>query len=465
VTDAAASGAGHGTPDLGGGASTDPRAGAILRDGLLDGVNPAELASTFGTPLYVYDLDVVERRLEALRAVLPPGFRVAYAVKANPALAVLAHLRRLGTGADIASAGELATVLRAGFDPVAVAMTGPGKRDDELVEAVRAGIGLVTVESPGELRRLESIAAGLGRRQRVLLRLAVPADAGLESVRLIGGVEGKFGMPLGDLLEAARYAVGSPALEFAGVHAFGASNLRDADQLADHVAQLVAIGRDVAAQVGVPLRVVDAGGGLGIAYAAGERPLDLARFGERLAAMRADWDRDPGLAGMTVLLEPGRFLVGPAGAYVARVVDVKGTPASPVAILDGGINHVVRPALVRSEHRVVAVGRPSTAETPAAGAHADEHDVPLRPTTVAGPLCTGVDVFTTVQHLPPLAVGDLVAILDVGAYGFTESMPLFLSHPWPAEVAVKGGRARLIRPRILPGELLDRQLDPDWGER
>jgi diaminopimelate decarboxylase len=422
--------------------------GGILELGRLAGLAPEALAEEFGTPFFLYDLDLIGRRVEALRAVLPRGFRVAFAVKANPALAVVAHLRRCGVGADVASGGELETVLRAGFDPASVTMTGPGKREDELSAAVAAGVGIVTVESLGELRRLEKIAAGLDCRQPILLRLAVSEDSRLETVRLIGGVEGKFGMPLHTLTEAAREAAASLHLELLGVHAFGASNLRDAEQLSGHVAELVEIGRQVAAEAGVPLRVVDAGGGLGIPYADGERPLDLARLGRRLAELRTHWDSSPGLREMTVLLEPGRFLVGPAGAYVARVVDVKGPDSAPVAILDGGINHAVRPALIRTEHRLAVL----TSDAVRA----------LVRTTVAGPLCTGLDVFTTEAMLPRPRVGDLVAMLDVGAYGFTESMPLFLSHPWAAEVAVKGGRARLIRPRVSPTEFLDRQIDPDW---
>jgi diaminopimelate decarboxylase len=420
----------------------------ILDAGLLAGLAPTALAEEFGTPFYVYDLDLIGRRVEALKSILPRGFRIAFAVKANPALAVVAYLRQCGVGADIASGGELETVMRAGFEPTTVAMTGPGKRDEELAAAVSAGIGFVTVESRGELRRLEAIAAGLGRRQPVVLRLALSEDSRLETVRLIGGVEGKFGMPLPVLYDAARQAAASPNLELLGVHAFGASNLRDAEQLASHVAELVEIGRQVAAEAGVPLRIVDAGGGLGITYADGERPLDIALLGRRLSEMRARWDSSPALREMTVILEPGRFLVGPAGAYVARVVDVKGPDAAPVAILDGGINHAVRPALVRSEHRLAVLA--------AGGVRA------MVRTTIAGPLCTGIDVFAIEAMLPRPRVGDLVAMLDLGAYGFTESMPLFLSHAWPAEVAVKGGRARLIRPRLLPAEFLDRQLSPDW---
>lgn len=430
------------------GSPSGPGPAGILEGIHLAGISAASLADEFGTPFFVYDLDLIERRVQALRDVLPRGFRVAFAVKANPALAVVAHLRRCGVGADVASGGELETVLRAGFAPAAIAMTGPGKRDVELSAAVSAGIGVITVESAGELVRLETIAAAAGVRQRILLRLAVSEDARLETIRLIGGVEGKFGMPLATLTETARAAVNSPHLELFGLHAFGASNLRDADLLADHVAELVAIARRVAGEIGFPLRLVDAGGGLGIPYADGERPLDLDRLGRRLADMRARWDTDTELREMEVLLEPGRFLVGPAGVYVARVVDVKGPASGPVAILDGGINHVVRPALVRSEHRLTVMA------TDALRA--------LVPTTVAGPLCTGLDVFATGATLPRPRIGDLVALLDVGAYGFTESMPFFLSHPTAAEVAVKGGQAQLIRQRITPSELLDRQIDPDW---
>jgi diaminopimelate decarboxylase len=420
----------------------------ILRAGRLAGLSPETLAEAFGTPFYAYDLDLIGRRVDALRAALPARFRVAFAVKANPALAVVAHLRRCGVGADVASAGELATVLRAGFAPSDVAMTGPGKRSDELETAVAAGVGVITVESIGELRRLESVAAGAGRRQRILLRLSVAEDAHLETVRLIGGVEGKFGMPLPTLREAADVAARSANLELVGLHAFGASNIREADQLAGHVAHLVEVAKDVMAEVGLPLRLVDAGGGLGIPYADDEEPLDLGLLESRLRAFREYWDRDPALREMEVILEPGRFLVGPAGAYVARIVDVKGPDSAPVAILDGGINHAVRPALIRTEHRLAVLTMDQIRA--------------LVPVTVAGPLCTGIDVFATSACLPRPRVGDLVAVLDIGAYGFTESMPWFLSHPTPAEVAIRGGVARLIRPHIDPVEMLDRQLQPDW---
>ncbi len=430
-----------------------PARNEILRAGRFGGLAPDELAERFGTPFYVYDFDVIERQVAALRDVLPSVVELAYAVKANPALAVVAHLGRLGLGADVASGGELETVRRAGIGPERVVMTGPGKREDELRAAVVAGIRAVTVESPGELARLEAIAAESGRRQPVLLRAAVSENARLERVRLVGDDgAGKFGMDAADLTAAARTAVASPHLDLLGLHAFGASNVLDAGALVEHVAATVRAARRLALAAGTTLRLVDAGGGLGIPYEPHEGTLDLVRFGAGLAAITRTWAADPLLAEARLLLEPGRFLVGPAGAYVARVVDRKTVDGAAVAILDGGVHHVLRPALVGQEHRIRTLNGRSQAV--ASGR--------VVPVTVAGPLCSGLDVFSQAAIMMPPDVGDLLAILDVGAYGFTESMPLFLSHPIPAEVAVRGGRAELIRPRQDPVEWLDRQVLPDW---
>ncbi len=433
-----------------------PARNEILRANRLAGIAPDELATRFGTPLYVYDLDVIERQVTALTGALPPVVDLAYAVKANPALAVVQHLGRLGLGADVASAGELALADRAGIEAGRIVMTGPGKRDDELAAAVAAGIRAVTVESPGELARLEGIARSAGRVQPVMLRVAVSERARLERVRLVGDDgAGKFGMDAADLVVAARQAVASPHLELLGLHAFGASNVLDAGALVEHVRDTVRTARRLAMAVGIALRLVDAGGGLGIPYEPHEASLDLARLGAGLTAIVDDWPTDPVLCDARLLLEPGRFLVGSSGAYLARVVDRKTVDGLVVAILDGGVHHVLRPALVGQEHRIRALGDGRDREEGAGSAR-------MVPVTVAGPLCSGLDVFSQAAVMTPPEVGELVAVLDVGAYGFTESMPLFLSHPIPAEVAVRAGRAELIRPRQDPQEWLDRQVAPDW---
>lgn len=433
-----------------------PARNEILRSGRLGGLDPADLAARHGTPFYAYDLDVVGHQVEALRRRLPAAFDLAYAVKANPSAAVVRHLARLGLGADVASGGELRHVLRAGVDPVDVVVTGPGKRDAELAAAVEAGVRAVTVESVGELRRLAAIAEGLGRVQPILLRAAVSERARLERVRLVGDDgAGKFGMDGPDLGIAAGEAVASRWLEPLGVHAFGASNVLDAAAIGAHVEATVELGRRLATSAGFRLRLVDAGGGLGIPYEPHEAPLDLDALGTRLESITASLDADPATRDLWVLLEPGRFLVGPAGAYVARVVDRKAVGGQHVVVLDGGIHHVLRPALVGQEHRLrILTG---TAATPA-GANAQRF-----PVTVAGPLCSGLDVFVQsgVMALPD--PGDLVAVLDVGAYGASESMPFFLSHAIPPEIAIRGGEAWVARARVEPEAWLDGQAAEPGG--
>jgi diaminopimelate decarboxylase len=423
----------------------------ILRAGRLGGIEAEALAERFGTPLYVYDLDVVTRQVEVLARALPPAFELAYAVKANPALGVVAHLGGLGLGADVASRGELETARRAGIAPDRIVMTGPGKRDDELESAVRFGIRAVTIESPGELRRLEAIAAAAGRRVPVLLRMAVGGEAGLGRVRLVGDDgAGKFGMDRDDLLAAARLAVSSAHVEPLGLHAFGMSNVLDAAAIVEHIKATVSAAADIAGAGGFALRLVDAGGGLGIPYEPHEGSLDLVGLGTGLRDAAESWQADPVTRDCRVLLEPGRYLVGQAGAYLSRVVDRKVLGGETVVVIDGGIHHLVRPALTGSEHRIRGFGRTSATDR-------------ARPVTIAGPLCSGLDVFTRRAVMTPPEVGDLVAVLDAGAYGFTESMPLFLSHPMPAEVAIRDGRAMCIRPRLEAETWLDGQAIPDWN--
>lgn len=431
----------------------------ILRAGRLGGADAEDLARQFGTPLYVYDPSVIDRQVAALRSALPPVAQLAYAVKANPALVIVAHLGRLGLGADVASGGELATAIRAGIEPGRIVMTGPGKRDDELRAAVEAGIQAVTVESPGELARLEAIATSAGRCVPVMLRAAVTEGARLERVRLVGDDgAGKFGMDTASLIESAQRAAASPWLELLGLHAFGASNVLDAGALVEHVGATVRAAHELARLTGAPIRLIDAGGGLGIPYESHEESLDLVRLGRGLRAMTDAWPDDPFLRDARLLLEPGRYLVGSAGAYLARVVDRKSMDGSTVVILDGGVHHLLRPALVGQEHRIRIVSGRTAATGSGRLGTGRLGTGRLGPVTVAGPLCSGLDVFSRQVVMATPDVGDLLAILDVGAYGFTESMPFFLSHPIPAEVIVRDGKASLIRPRQEPGAWLDRQV-------
>ena len=416
----------------------DPPASSpgVWRDGLVAGLDPAELAATFGTPLYVYDLDVAAARARRLRTALPARFDVAYAAKANPSLAVIAAVTGAGTGLDVASSGELEAATRASVSPGETIVTGPGKSDALLRRAAEVGVGAVVVESLSELARLEAAAQAARALVGVLLRL--PAHEGQ-----------MFGMSQEDALEGARQAGQSPWLEPLGVHAFGISAERDHRVLAGHVERTVEAGRRLAVAAGFPLRLVDVGGGLGIPYEDGEPELDLPAFGERLARLDEAWAADSATSHVRVLLEPGRFLVGPAGAYVARIVDVKRLHGRHVAVLDGGINHLLAPALVGRRHRLHLVGSLQASSRV------------LGPTDLVGPLCTSLDVLARPEAFPEARPGDLIVALDAGAYGFTQSMPWFLSHEGPAEVGVSHGRAQLLRHRLDPAAVLDAQVLPE----
>jgi len=280
----------------------------------------------------------------------------------------------------------------------------------------------------------------------VLRLTAEEASRGAEGTPIIGaGGASKFGLLREELDEAVDRLLLAGAIgghgapyELLGLHAFGASNVRDADRLLEGVRWVAAQAQDVAERHGQRFRLLDAGGGLGIPYADGETALDVSRLGAGIAAELATWSTRSGLADARLLLEPGRFLVGPAGAYLTRVVRTKTRGGRTMAITDGGIHHLLRPALVGEAQRIVAVGDAArrTGQTPS---------------SVVGPLCTGLDVLSAEVSLPDPRSGDLLAVLDTGAYGFTESMPLFLSHPMPAEVAVSGGIVRVARLRQEPG--------------
>lgn len=422
---------------LGGG--TDAR---IQVGRLVAGLDGDELVQRFGSPLYVYDGDVIRERADDLRRAMPERVDVAYATKANSSPAVLTTLREAGLGADVASGGELRAVLRAGNDPSQVVFTGPGKTDAELEAALVARVGLLTIESLDELDVVVSLAAAAHPGQGLMLRLATGGDA--EDTPIIGGAgNAKFGLTDSEADEAIGRLRSAAVLDSAGpyvmrgFHAFGASNVLDAAVLVDGVRSLAARAERLARNHDLSIEVLDCGGGLGIPYSSSDEPLDVEALGEGLDAEIATWDSRAQVRDTRLLLEPGRWLVGPAGTYICRVTRTKVRDGRHIAITDGGIHHLLRPRLVGQDHRVVPVGAAAT-RTDAASVD------------IVGPLCTGLDILASAVPAPAPLSGDLLAVLDAGAYGYSESMPLFLSHPTPAEVMVTGGVAAVSRARVEP---------------
>lgn len=393
-------------------------------------------AARFGTPLYLYDFDVIERQVARLRRALGPRFELAYAVKANPSLGILSFLRKFDLSSDVASRGELLAVRRAGCPTAKILSTGPAKTDADLEALVRAGISQIHAEGEWELERLEEIAKRARRIVRVGLRLNPPWGIAEKRVMIGGPGAKKFGFDLKSARRILRMRKRFPHVEVCGFQVFNASNVLDARLLVENTRRVLSLSLSLSKKYAVPLRSVDFGGGFGVPYADSERPLDLGILRTGLSEVARE-ARSSGLPDATRLVfEPGRFLVAESGTYVVNVLGTKRSRGVDYVLVDGGVHHFLRPVLLGTPHRVRLVpGK----------AGAGRSSPSKKSLVISGPLCTSLDILHPAARVPLPARGDLLAFENAGAYGFTESMPLFLSHGWPAEVGVLKGRLTLLR--------------------
>jgi diaminopimelate decarboxylase len=395
-------------------------------------------ARRFGTPLYLYDFDVIERQVARLRRALGPRFTLAYAVKANPSLAVLSFFFERGLGADVASRGELLAVRRAGCPPSKILSTGPAKSEPDLEALVRAGVSQIHVEGEWELERLEEIANRARRTVRVGLRLNPPWGIAEKRVMIGGPGAKKFGFDLASAERVLRRKKSFPHLEICGFQVFNASNVLDASLLVENTRRVLSLALSLSKKCDVRLNTVDFGGGFGVPYADTESPLDLGILRKGLAGI-AKWAAgESRFRGTRLVFEPGRFLVAESGTYVVKVLGTKRSRSVDYVLVDGGAHHFLRPVLLQTPHRVRLVPRKSGGRR-RPSSHSQESLV------LAGPLCTSLDILHPAARLPLPVRGDLLAFENAGAYGYTESMPLFLSHEWPAEVGVHRDRLALLR--------------------
>ena len=400
------------------------------------------------TPFYIYDLATVQHRYRALTAALPPQVQVYYAIKANPSLRLVQELTALGAGMEIASAGELAVAERLGISGDRVLFTGPAKTDDELAVSVRYGLRTINVESLGEAQRLDALSAQLGRRQPILLRVNArfevhDADA---AVQLGGGAQ-KFGVDEEQLDDVLPQILKLGHLDLQGVHVFAATGVLESSLLVEYTRHVFDLVQRLEQDYRRCFPVVDLGGGLGVDYRAFPgRDLDLDHYASSLRELIATF----GFGDKEIALELGRYLVGEAGTYVVRVLDVKHSRGTDYALVDGGTNHFRRPVAVRQDHPVTLLLPAPGAESGTGTADADRRGPP-RTYAIGGPLCTSIDVIARAALLPPLHEGDLLALHKAGAYGLTMSSLAFLSHAWPAEYLLETDRTvTLIREPLDP---------------
>jgi diaminopimelate decarboxylase len=403
----------------------------------LDASEAIETARRYGTPSFVYRLDAAEARYRRLRAALPDRCRLAYAVKANAGSPLLALFASLGSWFDCASDGELAKALAAleadstrttesgtasttsrteGRDRVdhgsRILFAGPGKNDDDVKAALAAGARL-QIDGVEDLERIKTFRDPAGAPLDVNLRIH-PAGGISEGSRIIGGTgPSAFGVDEEDLESFLDQAKAYPQVRIAGLQVFAASNEKDHQVLLQNHRSTLAIGRRMHEAYGLELDLIDLGGGLGIPYSVDECELDVEALGAGLAGLLEEHTWFKG----NLVLEPGRWLAGPCGVYLSRVTRTKASRGTQFAIMEGGINHLLRPLLTGQPFPVMA---PGIAAQPVAQ-------------TLAGPLCTSLDRLGEVR-LPLLARGDLVMFGQTGAYGYTEAMNDFLCRPRPDEV-------------------------------
>jgi diaminopimelate decarboxylase len=397
-------------------------------------VSLESLARRFGTPLYVYSADQIVERLGLFQQALAGrDYLVCYAVKANSALAILKLLADRGAGFDIVSGGELERVLAAAPEAVdRVVYSGVGKAAAEIDLALRSGILQFNVESEAELELLAARAAKLKTKARFALRVNPDVFADTHPYISTGLREHKFGIDIRRALGLYRSVAGSRWLQAHGVSVHIGSQIRSAEPFAAAVARLSRLAGQLRRQ-GIALQTIDAGGGLGIDYHGGS--FDAA---SKVAEYAAAIDRALGAFEGRLLLEPGRFLVAQAGALVARVLQVKRSGRKTFVITDAAMNDLIRPALYQAHHEIVPVrlreGKPLIVD-------------------VVGPVCETGDFFARDRKLPPLDPGDLVALLDAGAYGMAQSSN-YNTRLRPAEVLIEGAKYRLIRRRETMADLL-----------
>lgn len=411
----------------------------------IQGVTFAAIAEEFGTPLFVYDGQALSGTLGGLKDVLPTGVDVLYSLKANPNISVCALLNRAGAGAEVSSTAELMTALRAGVDPEDIVFLGPGKTRADLAACLDAGIHAVVCESFAELRMLDAVAAERGGEPaRVLLRVN-PAFHSKGSGLAMGGKPRQFGIDEEQVRACRPLLDELHHVEVVGFHAYMGTRFLDHEDIVANTGKILAMAESLAADLGIDLATVDFGGGLGVAYFENEKDLDTDALGKGLSdPVTAFRDRH---AGCRLIMEIGRFLTARAGTYVTRALYVKESLGESFVVADGGTNHHMAAvgigSFVKRNFPVRHLGRPQ--------ARAD------RSYTITGPLCTPNDTLVKRASLPEVAPGDLLGVERSGAYGPTASPGLFLSHGYPAEILVHQGRARLVRERDTPEDLIARQ--------
>lgn len=421
----------------------------IEKNGVLhvEDVAVPAIAAAVGTPFYCYSAATLVRHARVFREAVArlPDPLVAFAVKANPNLAVLSLLAREGLGADVVSEGELQRALAAGIPAARVVFSGVGKTDAELESALDHGIFQINVESEPELERLSAIAVRKGMAAPVVLRVNPNVDAHTHAKISTGKAENKFGIPFDRIPALYARAAAMPGIAMKGIAAHIGSQLTDLAPLEEAYRKLGGLMADLRA-AGFPVSRIDLGGGLGIPYdPAKPAPPTPAAYGAMVERVVADWPG--GGRDLSLVFEPGRLIAGNAGILVSEVITVKRGEQHIFVVLDAAMNDLMRPTLYNAYHDIRAV-------TPRPG---------RMKATIVGPVCETGDQFAEDRDVTPLEAGDLVALMTAGAYGATMAST-YNSRPLVPEILVEGEKFAVVRKRQTPDMLLRQEQLPPWME-
>jgi diaminopimelate decarboxylase len=391
-----------------------------------DGVPLDSIASTHGTPLYVYSAAAIAERYRAIDAAFAGhSHAIHYALKANSTLAILRLLRGLGSHADANSGGEIDVAMRAGFLPSQIVFTGVGKTAAELGHAIALGVRSINVESRGEIERIDALSRARNARTRIAIRVNPDVDAKTHPHISTGLRINKFGIPLGDVVDVCAIARGRESIEIVGLHAHVGSQITSMDPLARAARALVDLARTLAAR-GTSIEHLDIGGGLGVSYDGSPVP-GVADYAAAVLPILKE-------SGLAIVLEPGRHVMAPAGVLLTSVVDVK----DGFVVTDAGMTELIRPMMYNAFHRIEPVRRTGA---PAAAFH------------IVGPLCESSDTLGKDRTIPVPDVGDVFAVMDAGAYGSVMASN-YNRRMFPAEVMVENGTPRVIRRRQTLDDVL-----------
>jgi diaminopimelate decarboxylase len=410
-----------------------------------EGVSLATIAEAVGTPVYVYSQSAMEESYRSLQksftAAKPKhGFEICYAIKANPNLAVIETFARLGAGADVVSEGELRRAIAAGVPAKRIVFSGVGKSPGEIAFALKSHIGQINVESAPELEAIADVARRMKRVATIVLRVNPDVDAKTHAKITTGKKENKFGIDFDEARTLYARAAKNPYLKPVGLACHIGSQITTLGPFSTAFKRLGTLVESLRKR-GFTVDKLDLGGGLGIRYK-DETPPDVAAYARLIAGVAAKLD-------VKVVIEPGRFLVGNAGALVSEVLYIKTGRSSRFVIVDAAMNDLMRPALYDAWHEIVPVSAPKRRTFVA---------------DVVGPVCETTDIFARGRKLPVLASGDLVAVLSAGAYGAAMASD-YNSRPLVPEVMVKGRQFAVIRPRQSVKDMLSRDAFPPWIKR